>query len=295
MAFPSASHRKRFISDCFLAEDRFNLIERYASPPPDDDNTASDDDETSIDSIAQALVFAPPSIVYASNKRALKTTTSQQRRRFSASFAALRFVDDTPSDAEQQRVSDMQQRHRAPPTSSKARSAADWQRIQQLLPTTAPSEDLFAPRHDAMTTQGHQKSLLATLIKDDQLRVGRNPFQHYYRFDALSCEKLLLLPALRHLQVFVYAHRSEIDHEPESIRLHFASDCRVCDVIGLVCWHYWQRGCKPALRSHNVERYALYMVDDDCSGGVDLGFPPFERSDRIEKYNFDSMALVECE
>nr|XP_054769405.1 target of rapamycin complex 2 subunit MAPKAP1-like [Lytechinus pictus] len=74
------------------------------------------------------------------------------------------------------------------------------------------------------------------------------------------------------------------------LKVVVTNNAKVQDLIGLICWHYVNKGLQPELKE-NVESYCLMIAEED--GEVDMDFPALDSREVISKFGFNTLALVE--
>ncbi|XP_787234.2 target of rapamycin complex 2 subunit MAPKAP1 [Strongylocentrotus purpuratus] len=74
------------------------------------------------------------------------------------------------------------------------------------------------------------------------------------------------------------------------LKVVVTNNAKVQDLIGLICWHYVNKGLQPELKE-NLESYCLMISEED--GEVDTDFPALDSREAISKFGFNTLALVE--
>lgn len=150
-----------------------------------------------------------------------------------------------------------------------------------------------------------KKSALTYLIEKSPA-VPVNPFNQFTRFDARVTEENL--PKKR-IQIFIRVHGKnpefrDVDFTKKIpptfgiacgrkwIEVNCLSNTRICDLVGLVCWHYTQLQLGPPLEPDS-NLYALKICEEN--GDIDSDFPSLTPFDEIKRYGFPYLAMVEIE
>lgn len=131
-----------------------------------------------------------------------------------------------------------------------------------------------------------------------------NPFNEFTRFDGRFVDSTV---STKRLRIFFNILKNNTEFEPYDFREKFPqslsglncgsnwievivrSDARVCDLIGLICWHYTHLQIGPSLKP-NLKAYALKMCEEN--GEVEDEFPNLEFNDEIKRYDFPCLAMI---
>lgn len=166
---------------------------------------------------------------------------------------------------------------------------------QKLDDDNTESKDIVRP-----------KSIL-TLHFEKNPNTELNQFNEYTRFDGRVSDGNVLT---KRIKIFFKVHQSDSDFKARDfteilssnnadiefgsnwINIIVLANARVCDLIGLICWHYTNLQIGPPLKS-DLSCYALKMAEEN--GDVDNDFPNLNFTDDIKRYGFPCLALVENE
>lgn len=85
---------------------------------------------------------------------------------------------------------------------------------------------------------------------------------------------------------------SDMKCGPNWIEVVVLAHARVCDLIGLICWHYTHLEIGPPLKS-DISAYALKIAEEN--GDVINDFPSLKSTDDISRYGFPCLALISVE
>ncbi|RXG69285.1 Target of rapamycin complex 2 subunit MAPKAP1 [Armadillidium vulgare] len=127
-------------------------------------------------------------------------------------------------------------------------------------------------------------SLLSHLLSTSD-SVNTNAFIEYSKFDGLTHNNV----PTKQIDIYLYIGENPCIDYP--MKVSVVSSARVLDFIGLICWLYTNQNRQPPLKS--VDHYHLYIADED--GHYESEFLPLERGYIIDKYGFNTLALVEKE
>ncbi|XP_071482697.1 target of rapamycin complex 2 subunit MAPKAP1-like, partial [Diadema antillarum] len=94
--------------------------------------------------------------------------------------------------------------------------------------------------------------------------------------------------AVKKIEIFLTMFEGSI--RDSFLNVVVTNNARVQDLIGLICWHYTNKGLRPELKE-NVENYCLMIAEED--GEVDMDFPALDSKEAISKFGFNTLALVE--
>lgn len=152
--------------------------------------------------------------------------------------------------------------------------------------------------------QTRKKSTL-TLQIEQSPTARLNPFNEFTRFDGRVSEGNAFTKRIR---IFFKVHEDDrqfqqadfteilpdnisgINFGTNWIEIMVLKNARVCDLIGLICWHYTDLQLGPPLKPE-LSNYALKIAEEN--GDVDNDFPSLTFNDEIKRYGFPYLALVE--
>ncbi|XP_072176722.1 target of rapamycin complex 2 subunit MAPKAP1-like [Diadema setosum] len=144
-------------------------------------------------------------------------------------------------------------------------------------------DDLFGKKEVKPKPKISKSSLSVQLERfPDQ---ASNPFADYAKFDGKAHA---VTGAVKKIEIFLTMFEGSI--RDSFLNVVVTNNARVQDLIGLICWHYTNKGLRPELRE-NVENYCLMIAEED--GEVDMDFPALDSKEAISKFGFNTLALVE--
>lgn len=112
---------------------------------------------------------------------------------------------------------------------------------------------------------------------------GDNPFLEYAKFDGQAS-------ASSTKKIDIFLTMASPENRPYPMPVVVMGTARIQDLIGLICWQYFNEKREPKL-NENIEMYALHIAEDD--GEVDMDFPSLDSREPVTKFGFSKLALVE--
>ncbi|KAI7686439.1 hypothetical protein SSS_04316 [Sarcoptes scabiei] len=155
-------------------------------------------------------------------------------------------------------------------------------------------------------TKPIRKSLLSMKIEQSP-EAKINPFNEFTKYDGRISDNKAQIKRIR---IFFNFLEKLPDFKPYDFTTKFPStlsgmscgsnwieivilaNARVCDLIGLICWHYTNLQIGPPLKP-TINAYALKMAEEN--GDVDNDFPCLTFTDEIKRYGFPCLAMVSIE
>lgn len=177
--------------------------------------------------------------------------------------------------------------------------------VCQSANTSQQSDRIETSESTNPSSAQKRKSVLSAMIERCP-DAPVNPFNAYTRFDARVSEDKV---SKKRIKIFFKINEDDKEFmaadfskkvPPSSrmvcgvkwIEIICLANTRICDLIGLICWHYTHLQLGPPLKP-DVNMYALKMSEE--TGDIDSDFPNLTASDEIKRYGFPYLALVEVE
>lgn len=178
---------------------------------------------------------------------------------------------------------------------------------QYLFPEKEKPENIIEEQEkDHQEKNKERKKSALTYLIEKSPMVPVNPFNQFTRFDARVTEENL--PKKR-VRIYIRVHENNPEFKDvdftQKIPATFGISCgrkwievnclantRICDLVGLVCWHYTQLQLGPSLEPDS-NLYALKICEEN--GDIDSDFPSLTPFDEIKRYGFPYLAMIETE
>ncbi|OTF80297.1 target of rapamycin complex 2 subunit MAPKAP1-like protein, partial [Euroglyphus maynei] len=173
---------------------------------------------------------------------------------------------------------------------------------KQIEPERSPTDEIIKD----ISSKPRRKSMLSQRIEQTPV-APINPFNEFTRFDGRVSDSTAHTKRVR---IFFNIHENNPEFQPYDFREKFPpsvsgincgpnwievivlANARVCDLIGLICWHYTHLELGPPLKPE-LTAYALKIAEEN--GDVDNDFPGLSFTDDIKRYGFPYLALVRVE
>lgn len=162
--------------------------------------------------------------------------------------------------------------------------------LNELFPVKDLSDK--RPSDDDVRIKQKVKSVLSDQISKFP-RVPNNPFNDYSKFDGrILVSSSSSLNAVRRIQIYLtMLPKPECDY-PMDIMI--ISNARVIDLIGFICWQFFNENKNVSLMSklsNDINRYSLRIAEE--TGDVDPDFPSLNPKEPVSKFGFPILALVQ--
>jgi hypothetical protein len=149
----------------------------------------------------------------------------------------------------------------------------------QVTPLELVDRSLFTPQPIKPRSPPTPSPLTRLLV--EQAKKISNPFFKYSKFNGENHG-----PNSYKYCIFLSMAKNPLD----PVKVSVLNTATVEDLIGVTFWKYYEEKREP-LNLKSIQNYSVMIADDD--GEIDIDLPELSRDDRISKFGFRYLGIVE--